>query len=419
MSYSVRPYVKLGVIPNPNLLIEVKDGKITRYRQILGGRDGWLGEQPINEATTVNSTKANLLKRGSVRITTDGATVDYENLPNVQDFMSAVSREKQKIRGKKERSASDKQELKSESIIIPPPPEAIQYCLQGTTLGTTKFFRSKISYERESGDWVAKGETLAHVPPGKVVSPCDGVVRHIGGEHEQKVWAEETRWPRRWAAGFRTALTREMAMVIIQPAKNADVPDHYVAVAHAPMLDDARVALGKLEALTDKQLQQSFQGHRSQVPSEMRESIRISTLKAISMIEAAKPHRIVGGPVEEIPEWPSRAWIETYAPTAGLEYTPAPDDEVEIDVRNLHGHSENGGNLEPELDPPDPDPPEVDQEAVRFDEAHVAAMQRFGVKLPITEDELAERWHYLRKNRPGHLHKQIDSDYIELLKLVS
>ena len=42
------------------------------------------------------------------------------------------------------------------------------------------------------------------------------------------------------------------------------------------------------------------------------------------MVENAEPHFIIGGSINQIPEWPDQVWIDENAPTAGIGFVAEP-----------------------------------------------------------------------------------------------
>lgn len=197
------------------------------------------------------------------------------------------------------------------------------------------------------------------------------------------------------------------------------------------MISDARAALEKVNQFSDKELKQNFHHMTEATPAEIRENLTSSALNAISMLERAKPLRIASSPIEQLPEYPTRAWIDRNAPTAGLEYEPAPEGCEKVGVEENPARnsgpqpwtSEDGAGSDdgPRMDPqPDGQRYYVRDHAIRREQGtnpERAAMDRMNIEPPFTKAELVRRYDakWEKANEPERA--QLKNDLEALLPL--
>mgnify|MGYP006979900677 FL=1 len=180
--------------------------------------------------------------------------------------------------------------------------------------------------------------------------------------------------------------------------------------------------------MSDQKLLKAFHNYRNRIPSEMRETIKVSALEGVQMIENAAPHHIVGGHLADIPEFPTQAWIDKNAPKAGLEYVAAPEGEEEFDVdgrravalgENSHNNStkdvgpftlesgKNDGRLE------------IRDNESALSTAEQEALNRYHMQFPFTQAELDSKCRDWIATLPASMHAQVRADYKTLVQLAS
>jgi len=309
----------LPILPNPWCYVEIKGDEL-QYKT-WGTKHYSLNVQKIR-ATLKPRGFSSLLGFGSVVFDVDGRSYEAEDLINGRGLRQHVDRIVEKVSEPNWFDGLTDDKLKSESIIIPNVYSTLIYLMVGVEKGHhRRMWNGNPAVTKEAGDWVRAGEVLCYTGFGaNIVAPCDGRVRHTFCI--QFGWDTKTGWPRVSSSGFQQNL-KDMSLAVIQPLKNSGPLENYVQVAFGPFLKESYNALSKLESMSLEKFRDHFCKefkHADDDPSTLKAELISHTTLAIKLIEQAKPHTVVGGEVETLPEWPTKEWIAKNAPRAGIEW---------------------------------------------------------------------------------------------------
>ena len=356
------------------------------------------------------SSRGWLVGHVTFEMKTGSTDVQWNNVLFPGAKKQAVIRAQEETSGPKQAAEKRRQEtanldLARESIIIPFPPDALKNILLGTRDKSNKHRGPTLAFECKPGQTVRKGSVVVRMSIGSLVAPCDGVLQHTAGNYRLTIWDRETVWPQGREIGFQTSL-RNIALVLIQPLKNVAVPNDYVRHSYASMIRDAREAVERVRTYSDEELQSRFSHMHEEGPSELRNALGSRAMTAISMLEKAKPHSVVGGPIEELPEFPTQAWIEKNALTAGLEYIPAPEGVEEVGV-----DGEPSGKIERKTQPT--------ESAPRLSDEERKALDLLNLDWPCSREEVKNKHLRLVDRVPESRVNEVNRAYEVVVKLFS
>jgi hypothetical protein len=326
VSAEFRPYIKktLGQVSNPNTRYFIGEGEVRIYKSLFGSLERIDRSLPIGPATAIDASRTNIMGYGDVVVSTETQSVTFERVAEVKRFIAAIEREKQ-VANPWHKGLTDA-DLARCSIIIPSPSKLLEYLYQGTHGGIYAWYNVTRRYDCKVGDWIREGVVIGRgETPSKIVAPCSGKIRHIGGFSCAGGWDVETGWARsNWRYGFRSRLS-EMAFALIQPLKGSSVPDSYVQTAYSETIRDSEASISILHKMSDKQVRRQFHNNfrYGETPAHVVKVLTDEAHTALTMLKEAKPHRVVGLSIEEMPESPTEQWILENAPTAGIPFTAA------------------------------------------------------------------------------------------------
>jgi len=309
----------LPLLPNPWCYVQVNDKTLvfrtwgtTRYSIPL---------EDIRPNLTPHGLFS-LFGYGSIVLDAGGRSYDAPNLLNARGLRKLIENHTSSLAAGSWHDRLDENDLQSESIIIPNAPSLLVYVMHGVRHGHhRRMWNDSPGPAVNTGDWVQSGDLVCNSGYGaKILSPCDGLVRQSNSK--QFGWDERTGWTRAFSSGFQQRLG-DMALTIIQPLQQTPVPSNYVQIAFKPFLDASRQAVQQLEVMPDEKFRNWFRKsfeRGDDRPSDVRTKLVSEARAAIAMIEKATPHKIVGGRIEDLPEWPTKDWIAQNAPRSGVEW---------------------------------------------------------------------------------------------------
>lgn len=177
MAKEFRPYLKrtLGQVSNPSLRHVIGDSKIETYRSVLGSLERLTTVHPINSDTVIDSSKANSLGYGDIKVATDGSETLYERIADARAFVAAIESEKEAFRPSEPAwyASLNEGDLEDYAFVIPKLPESF-IALKHKSFSTHKAVVEDRTDHGLIRQWHRAGERIMQLGGEPVMAPVEG-----------------------------------------------------------------------------------------------------------------------------------------------------------------------------------------------------------------------------------------------------